>query len=81
MALLEAQGYSDVAQSTLNDWSRFLGRAGRPWAEDRESGELEAESLAALAGGGEREGERATRRHPSKATVADRSRKNGIEEP
>lgn len=45
---LDAQGYSDVAQSTLNDWSTFLGRVGRPWAEDREMGELEAASLKAI---------------------------------
>ena len=45
---LDAQGYSDVAQSTLNDWSTFIGRSGRPWAEDREMGELEAASLKAI---------------------------------
>jgi hypothetical protein len=35
----------------LNDWARFLARVGRPYAEDRESGEMEAASLAALANG------------------------------
>ena len=45
---LDAMGYSDVAQSTLNDWSSFLGRVGRPWAEDREMGELESASLKAI---------------------------------
>ena len=45
---LEAQGRGDAAQSTLNDWLRFIGRAGRPWAEDRESGQLEAANAAKM---------------------------------
>jgi tetratricopeptide (TPR) repeat protein len=55
LAQMQMRGYGDAALGALNDWLRFLGRAGRPWAEDREATELEVESAAAGgagAGGG-----------------------------
>lgn len=36
LAAMAKQGYSDPAAGTLLDWVRFIGRAGRPWAEDRQ---------------------------------------------
>jgi tetratricopeptide (TPR) repeat protein len=47
---LEEEGYGDAALGTLNDWLRFLGGVGRPWAEDREATELEEESGAESGG-------------------------------
>lgn len=45
-----AEGYGDAGLATLNDWMRFLGRIGRPWAEDREATELEAASVEGFGG-------------------------------
>lgn len=43
-----AKGLGHSARATLNEWTEFLGRTARPWAEDREATQFEARLLGQL---------------------------------